>query len=282
MASFRGVVGRASEFSIILLLESADTSARKITLCVLESGRSLPAPFPLYSLRIRRRWSSTSNSHQCRQVELGVVRSERFCLLAKVGPYSVHALHQVGAREAQVKSDGGVIPAVYHPPLQQNPVRLCQISEQRATSAALHVLRIPLNPVSMLHADQDLATRPAGTGGPSGFSPRGRRTPKRVLGAGGSLEVVAAAGVLVRHIALAWKGTSLALPAHSRPRDPPRVVQGQQNPRKPLDRPNSCARTRSGEESGYWESVPVGGGDYKRPVRQQGVDYLRAWTEETI
>ena len=184
MASFRGVVGRASEFSIILLLESADTSARKITLCVLESGRSLPAPFPLYSLRIRRRWSSTSNSHQCRQVELGVVRSERFCLLAKVGPYSVHALHQVGAREAQVKSDGGVIPAVYHPPLQQNPVRLCQISEQRATSAALHVLRIPLNPVSMLHVDQDLATRPAGMGGPTGFSSHGRQTPRRVQGAG--------------------------------------------------------------------------------------------------
>jgi hypothetical protein len=95
-----------------------------------------------------------------------------------------------------------------------------------------------------------------------------------------SLEVVAAAGVLVRHIALAWKGTSLALPAHSRPRDPPRVLQDQQNPRKPQGRPNSCVRTRSGEESGYWESVPVGGGDYKRPVRQQGVDYLRAWTED--
>ena len=118
MASFRGVVGRASEFSIILLLESADTSARKSTLCVLESGRSLPAPFPLYSLRIRRRWSSTSNSHQCGQVELGVVRSERFCLLAKVGPYSVHALHQVSARDAKAKSDGCIIPAVHDPRLQ--------------------------------------------------------------------------------------------------------------------------------------------------------------------
>jgi hypothetical protein len=46
------------------------------------------------------------------------------------------------------------------------------------------VLRIPLNPVSMLHADQDLATRPAGMGGPTGFSSHGRQTPRRVQGAG--------------------------------------------------------------------------------------------------
>ena len=75
--------------------------------------------------------------------------------------------------------------------------------------------------------------------------------------------------VLARYIALARRGTSLALLIRSRPRDPPRVLQDQQNPRKPQGRPNSCARTRSGEESGYWKSVPVGGGDYGRPFASE-------------
>ena len=133
----------------------------------------------------------------------------------------------------------------------------------------LPVITTLLNPVSVFHIDQDLAAFQAGTGGPTGFSSRGRRTPRRVLGAGGRLEVVAAAGVLVRHIALARRGTFLALLIRSRPRDPPRVLQDQQNPRKPQGRPNSCARTRSGEESGYWKSVPVGGGDYGRPFASE-------------
>ena len=51
-------------------------------------------------------------------------------------------------------------------------------------SAALRVLRIPLNPVSMLHAGKDLATRQAGMGGPTGFSSHGWQTPERVQGAG--------------------------------------------------------------------------------------------------
>src|ERR1035437_6178012 len=51
---------------------------------------------------------------------------------------------------------------------------------------------------------------------------RGKRQAdaKECPGASGRLEVVAAAGVLVRHIALARKGTSLSLPAHSRPEIP--------------------------------------------------------------
>jgi hypothetical protein len=134
----------------------------------------------------------------------------------------------------------------------------------------LHVITTLLNPVSVFHIDQDLAAFQAGTGGPGG-NYRGKRQAdaKESPGASGRLEVVAAAGVLVRHIALARRGTSLALLIRSRPRDPPRVLQDQQNPRKPQGRPNSCARTRSGEESGYWKSVPVGGGDYGHPFASE-------------
>ena len=213
---------------------------------------------------------NTSNGHWRPQVEPGVARSERLCLPAKPCPYSAYALHQLGTRDAQVKGDGGVIPAVHHPPLQQNSVRLCQIPEEGDKSALLHVITTLLNPVSVFHIDQDLAAFQAGTGGPGG-NYRGKRQAdaKESPGASGRLEVVAAAGVLVRHIALARRGTSLALLIRSRPRDPPRVLQDQQNPRKPQGRPNSCARTRSGEESGYWKSVPVGGGDYGHPFASE-------------
>src|ERR1035437_3448038 len=85
----------------------------------------------------------------------------------------------------------------------------------------------------MLHADQDLATRRAGMGGPGG-NYRGKRQAdaKESPGASGRLEVVAAVGVLVRHIALARRGTSLALLILSRPRDPPRVLQDHRNARR--------------------------------------------------
>ena len=94
---------------------------------------------------------NTSNGHWRPQVEPGVARSERLCLPAKPCPYSLNALHQVCARDAQTKSDLGVAPAVYYPPLQQSSVRLCQIPEEGAKSAALQVLGIPFNVVSMLH-----------------------------------------------------------------------------------------------------------------------------------
>ena len=169
-----------------------------------------------------------------------------------------------------MKGDGGVIPAVHHPPLQQNSVRLCQIPEEGDKSALFPVITTLLNPVSVFHTDQDLATCLAGMGGPGGNYWGGRQADaKKYPGAGGRLEVVAAAGVPVRYIALAQRGTSLALLIRSRPRDPPRALQDQQNPRKPQGRPNSCARTRSGEESGYWKSVPVGGGDYGRPFASE-------------
>ena len=51
-------------------------------------------------------------------VELGFADSERLCHPSKVGPYSVHALHEICPRDAKAKSDDIVIPAVYYPPLQ--------------------------------------------------------------------------------------------------------------------------------------------------------------------
>jgi hypothetical protein len=67
-------------------------------------------------------------------------------------------------------------------------------------------LRIPRNPVSMLHADQDLATRQAGIGGPTGFSSHGRQTARRiqvpvdVLGARGRSVVLARPQKLYRDL----------------------------------------------------------------------------------
>jgi len=55
----------------------------------------------------------TSNGHCRCQIEPGLAGSERLCLLAKPCPYSLNALHQVCARDAQATSDSGVIPAIY-------------------------------------------------------------------------------------------------------------------------------------------------------------------------
>ena len=138
------------------------------------------------------------------------------------------------------------------------------------------VITTLLNPVSVFHIDQDLAAFQAGTGGPTGFSSRGRRTPRRVLGAGGRLEVVAAASVLVRHIALARKGTSLRLRTCFCPHNPPRVVQRQRKARRITGRAKFLREDAFrggigllGIRSGWgWELWP--------PVRQRGMDYLRA------
>ena len=137
-----GFFGGSSHPSI---KKSETIRAQDYPMC-LGSGRGLPAPFPAYTLRTR-----TSHSRQRRYCELGLAGSERLFLPPKIGPYSLHALHQVSARDAKAKSDLGVIPAVYYPPLQQNSVRLGQLPDQGATSAALHVFRIPLNAVSMFH-----------------------------------------------------------------------------------------------------------------------------------
>src|ERR1035441_5271606 len=104
-----GFFGGSSHPSI---KKSETIRAQDYPMC-LGSGRGLPAPFPAYTLRTR-----TSHSRQRRYVELGLAGSERLFLPPKIGPYSLHALHQVSARDAKAKSDLGVIPTVYHPPLQ--------------------------------------------------------------------------------------------------------------------------------------------------------------------
>ena len=104
-----GFFGGSSHPSI---KKSETIRAQDYPMC-LGSGRGLPAPFPAYTLRTR-----TSHSRQRRYVELGLAGSERLFLPPKIGPYSLHALHQVSARDAKAKSDLDVIPAVYYPPFQ--------------------------------------------------------------------------------------------------------------------------------------------------------------------
>src|ERR1017187_3494103 len=61
----------------------------------------------------------------------------------------------------------------------------------------------------------------------------------------------AAAGDLVRYVAPGRGCTSLALPTPSRPRDPPRVVQGQGKVRKVTGQITSCA---AGPRHWEWEA----------------------------
>src|ERR1039458_733127 len=109
-----------------------------------EIGTLSPAPFPLYSYAFGRRGASPRmlTKPLCRAWPR---RPEFLCLPAKPCPYSLNALHQVCARDAQTKSDLGVAPAVYYPPLQQNSVGLGQLPDQGATSAVHHVFKFPLN-----------------------------------------------------------------------------------------------------------------------------------------
>src|ERR1019366_1137679 len=88
---------------------------------------------------------------------------------------------------------------------------------------------------------------------------------------------VAAAGDLVRHIALARSGISLTPGTCSGPPQCPRVQQSQQNAPEVPRRANFLATVACSMEEGdvrrdsFWK-----GGDLRRPVRQRGMDYLRA------
>ena len=151
--------------------------------------------------------------------------SERLCLPPKIRPYSLHAPHQVCARDAQATSDLGVVPGRH--------------------------------------------------GRPTGFSVHGWRTPKHFQSAG--LTSVEAAGDLVRHIALARSGISLTPGTCSGPPQCPRVQQSQQNAPEVPRQANFLATAACSMEEGdvrrdsFWK-----GGGLRRPVRQRGMDYLRA------
>ena len=111
---------------------------------------------------------------------------------------------------------------------------------------------------------------------------RGKRQAdaKESPGASGRLEVVAAAGVLVRHIALARKGTSLRLRTCFCPHNPPRVVQGQRKARRITGRTTYLHSGALGWGWGGREFVLEGGGDYRRPAHGGNMDYLRGWIED--
>jgi len=121
----------------------------------------------------------------------------------------------------------------------------------------------------------DLAAYWDGMGAPTGFSVHGRRTPKHFQSAG--LTSVEAAGDLVRHIALARSGISLTPGTCSGPPQCPRVQQSQQNAPEVPRQANFLATAACSMEEGdvrrdsFWK-----GGDLRRPVRQRGMDYLRA------
>jgi hypothetical protein len=83
--------------------------------------------------------------------------------------------------------------------------------------------------------------------------------------------------VLARYIALAHRGTSLTPGTCSGPPQCPRVQQSQQNAPEVPRRANFLATVACSMEEGdvrrdsFWK-----GGDLRRPVRQRGMDYLRA------
>ena len=151
--------------------------------------------------------------------------SERLCLPPKIRPYSLHAPHQVCARDAQATSDLGVVPGRH--------------------------------------------------GRPTGFSVHGWRTPKHFQSAG--LTSVEAAGDLVRHIALARSGISLTPGTCPSPPRPRGYSRANRTPPEVPRRANFLATVACSMEEGdarrdsFWK-----GGDLRRPVRQRGMDYLRA------
>jgi hypothetical protein len=112
----RTLFGSFRLFDIHIPLKTMDIWRRKITLWA-GVRTQIAGGVPLNSLSIRSRGVSPRTVTNA-AIELDLAGSERLCLPAKIGPYSVHALHQICARDAQTKSDLGVAPAVYHPPLQ--------------------------------------------------------------------------------------------------------------------------------------------------------------------
>src|ERR1035437_8862630 len=110
----RTLFGGFRLFGIHIPLKTMDIWGRKITPYVSGVGAQLAgavaAARVTYSGALQ---PITSNGHCRCQIEPGLAGSERLCLLAKPCPYSLNALHQVCARDAQATSDSGVIPAIY-------------------------------------------------------------------------------------------------------------------------------------------------------------------------
>src|SRR5664280_2834580 len=114
----RTLFGDFRLFSVHIPLKTMDICGRKVPYVPgvgAQIAGAVPAARVTYSGALQ---PITSNGHCRRYVELDLAGSERPCLPPQVGPYSVHALHQVCARDAQAKSDLGVVPAVYHSPFQ--------------------------------------------------------------------------------------------------------------------------------------------------------------------
>src|SRR5450759_4706890 len=136
-------------FGVHILLKTMDICGRKVPYVPgvgAQIAGAVPAVHVAHSGALP---PIISNGHERRYCELGLAGSERLFLPPKIGPYSLHALHQVSARDAKANGDGGVIPAVHHPPLQQSSVRLCQVPEEADKSALLPVITTLLNPVSI-------------------------------------------------------------------------------------------------------------------------------------
>src|ERR1035437_5235282 len=104
----RTLFGDFGLFSVHIPLKSMDICGRKIPNVPgvgAQIAGAVPAVHVAHSVALP---PIISNGH-CRRY----VGSERLCLPAKPCPYSLNALHQVCARDAQATSDGGIIPAIY-------------------------------------------------------------------------------------------------------------------------------------------------------------------------
>src|SRR5450759_391289 len=115
----RTLFGGFRLFGIHIPLKTMDICKRKITSYVSGVGAQLAGAV----LVVHVTYSGAlppivSNGHERRYCELGLAGSKRLCPPAKPCPYSLNALHQVCARDAQATSDSGVIPFVHNPPLQ--------------------------------------------------------------------------------------------------------------------------------------------------------------------
>src|ERR1019366_5580622 len=114
----RTLFGDFRLFGVHILLKTMDICGRQVPYVPgvgAQIAGAVPAARVTYSGALQ---PITSNGHCRRYVELGLAGSERLCPPPKIRPYSVHAPHQVCARDAQATSDLGVVPAVYHSPFQ--------------------------------------------------------------------------------------------------------------------------------------------------------------------
>ena len=114
----RTLFGDFRLFGVHILLKTMDICGRKVPYVPgvgAQIAGAVPAVHVAHSGALP---PIISNGHERRYCELGLAGSERLFLPPKIGPYSLHALHQVSARDAKAKSDGGIIPAVYYSRLQ--------------------------------------------------------------------------------------------------------------------------------------------------------------------